>query len=367
MTATMAQVRQTPLHAWHAQAGARMVLFAGWDMPVQYTSQIEEHIATREGCGLFDVSHMGVVIFEGPGALKFLRAAVTRDMGRLAIGEAAYGLLCNPRGGIIDDLIVSRLDEDRYAMVVNAAHYDQDAAEFEKIAERIGVAPGTVRPCSDDWAIIAVQGPKWIETLAPVIGEGAWRELPAFRAVEMTCGGAPMILSTTGYTGEAGCELLCAPGQAPALWSKLVEAGGRPVGLAARDTLRLEKGLWLAGQDFTEENTPYEAALGWAVDLDREDFQGREALGAIKAAGPAKKLVGLRPEGRRIPRTGTPVLDGGETVGAVTSGGFSPILNGPVALAYVAAASATMDRELALDLGRTPIPARVQRRNFLAR
>lgn len=364
-TASDTPLRRTPLYQQHSDAGARLVPFAGWEMPVHYGSQLEEHQATREGCGLFDVSHMGQIFVEGRGARALVNAIVARDVSDLPTGRSLYTVLCNGEGGLLDDLIVTCLAEERFLLVVNAATYEGDLAAMQARAAACAIPEATLRGAAEDWAMIAVQGPDANAILNSVIGDGGWEALPAFSAAELSWQGEPLLLSTTGYTGEHGAELLCPPGQAPALWVALVDAGGRPVGLAARDSLRLEKGLWLSGQDFTSDNNPYEAAMGWVVDLEKSDYPGRAALAAIKAAGPARKLVGLRPEGRRIPRHGAAIMQGEQVIGEVTSGGFSPALEGPIALGYVMADQASLGNTVEIDLGRSRVTATLCKRCFV--
>ena len=341
-----------------------MVPFAGWEMPVHYGSQIEEHLNTRGACGLFDVSHMGQVEVTGSDALALVQEIVTQDVATLGDGDEVYCVMCREDGGLIDDLIVTRFGPDHYFMVVNGATYEKDVAAMREIADGMSLADAALTPCLEQWAMIAVQGPKWSEVCAAVLGEGPWQELKPFRAAKMTHEGADLIVSITGYTGEPGCELLCPPERAAGLWDSLVEAGGRPAGLAARDTLRLEKGYCLSGQDFTEENNPYEAGLGWVVKLGKERFRGRGALERIKADGIGRRLVGLLPEGRRIPRHEAAVRVGGESVGVITSGGYSPSLERPIALACVATEHSKKGSEVEIDLGRTTTSATVTRPPF---
>jgi aminomethyltransferase len=346
-------LRRTPLFETHVAAGGKMVPFGGWEMPLHYGSQIEEHLATRSGAGLFDVSHMGQVAITGPDALALVQEIVTQDCSVLTDGDEVYTVMCREDGGMIDDLIVSRFAADEFFIVVNAGPYAKDVAHMQAVAKRLALAGATLRPCADDWAMIAVQGPKWRRVLERAIGPGEWGGLSSFKTLRLTYDKGPLIFSSTGYTGEPGCELLCPPEAAPRLWRLLVEAGGRPVGLAARDTLRLEKGYCLSGQDFTEANNPYEAGLGRVVKLGKASFCGRDALERIKAEGPKRKLVGLLPEGRRIPRHENPVLDTtGNAVGEVTSGGYSPSLECPIAMAYVQPKFARPGTVLRIDLGR---------------
>lgn len=345
------QLKRTPLYETHVAAGGKMVPFGGWEMPLHYGSQLAEHKATRTGCGLFDVSHMGQIEISGPAALALIQEIVTRDVSALGDGEEAYTAMCNENGGLIDDLIVTRFGPEEFFIVVNAGPYEKDVAHMQRIKERLNLPQVVLNPCAEDWAMIAVQGPKFAEVLMRVIGDGEWQHLKPYRARHMEFRGTEMILSTTGYTGEPGVELLCRPDEAPVLWKELAGAGGVPCGLAARDTLRLEKGMNLSGQDFTEANNPFEARLGWVVSLKKESFVGKEALERLKAEGPKQKLVGLLPEGRRIPRHEAKILGGGE-VGFITSGGFSPSLDRPIAMGYVKPEFAKSGTELEIDLGK---------------
>jgi aminomethyltransferase len=362
-------MRKTPLNAAHRAAGAKMVPFAGWEMPVHYGSAIEEHMATRQGCGLFDVSHMGQVFVTGRDAGTLVQAIVSRDVSRLADRQQAYGLLCDDQGRLVDDLISARMAADRWLVVVNAATRAGDVARMDEIARRVGLSGAVLEDQSDRWAMISVQGPRWAETCLPVLGEGAWQSMRPYRILETTWQGAPLIISSTGYTGERGVELICAPESAEPLWNALVAAGGRPVGLAARDSLRLEMGFCLSGQDFTADNDPFEAGLEWVVDLQKGGFGGSEALQRAAALGPRRRLMGLLPEGRRIPRHGASILDdAGQVIGQVTSGGWSPVLERPIAMGYVAVAHAKPGKTIQVDLGGGKVTlAHVTRPPFLKR
>lgn len=358
-------LKRTPLFQAHVDAGGKMVPFGGWEMPLHYGSQIDEHLATRSSAGLFDVSHMGQIAITGPDALRLVQEIVTQDASVLRDGEEVYTVICRENGGLVDDLIVSRFGAEDFFIVVNAGPYEKDVAFMRDVAAGLGLPGAKLVPCAEQWAMVALQGPKWKGMLESVIGPGEWSGLPSFKTRRLNFDGGPLIFSTTGYTGEPGCELLCAPASAPKLWQALVGAGARPIGLAARDTLRLEKGYCLSGQDFTEANNPYEAGLARVVKLDKPSFRGRAALERIKREGPKQRLVGLLPEGRRIPRHENPVLGrGGAVVGAVTSGGYSPSLERPIALAYVAPDHAAPGTEVQIDLGRGTSAAVVTRPPF---
>jgi len=332
-------LRRTALFDRHVAAGARLVPFAGWEMPVQYAGVREEHLAVRSRAGVFDVSHMGEVETRGPGALAFLQRMLSNDVSTIAPGGAQYGVLCREDGGVLDDLFTYRLADDRYLTVTNAANHAKDlawlrahAAGFEvELADRL-----------DDYAMLAVQGPQARALLAPLT-DG---ELPArFRTAELTVAGVPALVCGTGYTGEDGVELLCAPGGAGPIWDALLAAGVTPAGLAARDTLRLEACYHLYGNDLMESRGPIEAGLGWCCK-EATGFVGSAAVAAARAAGPAEKLVPFELTGPGIPRQGNPVVGGGE----VTSGTFSPSLERGVGMAYVPAARAAVGTELEIDV-----------------
>jgi glycine cleavage system T protein (aminomethyltransferase) len=332
-----ARVLRTPLYEAHLRLGAKMVDFGGWAMPVSYAGAgiLDEHRATRNAVGVFDVCHMGEIHFRGPRAGEAVQRLVTNDVGRLADGRAFYAVACLPTGGIIDDLIVYRASPEHFFIVVNAANLDKDLAWF------LEHAGGTcdVFDASAETALIAFQGPEAERALAP-LAESPLRELPGFAFVDTAVAGVRVTVARTGYTGEDGFELFCETQAAPALWDVLVRAavavGGRPAGLGARDTLRLEARLPLYGNDLDDRTTPLEAGLGWVVKLDADDFIGREALRAQHAAGVARKLAGFVMTGRGIARHGYPMLDAdGVAIGVVTSGGPAPTLEKNVGMGYV--------------------------------
>jgi aminomethyltransferase len=318
-------LRRTPLYERQAALGAKLVPFAGWELPVEYTSIVEEHRAVREHAGVFDVSHMGQLELRGEQAHELLQARLTNDLDRIEPGEAQYTLLTNDRGGVVDDLIAYRR-ADGYLLVVNAANVAVDAAALPEALD-----------VSAEWAMLAVQGP---EALALVE-----LEVAAFTFREDRVAGIDVVACGTGYTGERGCELLCRPGDAGALWDALLARGAAPCGLGARDTLRLEACYPLHGQDLTPERTPIQAGLGWACALDKE-FPGVEALRREREAGPAERLVAFVMDERAIPRSGMTVAEGGE----VTSGGYSPMLELGIGLAYVPAERAEPGTPLTIDV-----------------
>jgi aminomethyltransferase len=355
-------LKRTPLHACHLEAGARMVDFTGWDMPVQYSGVIEEHRAVRTGAGLFDVSHMGEVRVRGAAAEALLQRLTPNDVGKLAVGKAHYSGLLTERGTYVDDLLIYKLAPEDFLVVVNASNADRD---FEWIASR---AEGDVEVVneSDRYALLALQGPKALEILAPMVpAEVAGLKYYGF--LQGAVAGAPAIISRTGYTGEDGVELYLSPEDAPGVWRRLVEAGAVPAGLGARDTLRLEAAMALYGHEIDETTTPFEAGLGWVVKLEKGDFLGRDALVAQKERGAGRKLVGFEVRGRGIARQGHGVVSEGGTVGAVTSGTWSPTFEKALGMAYVPPALAAPGTSLTLDVRGKEIPAAVVELPFYRR
>ena len=336
-------LRRTALHDRHAAAGARLVPFAGWEMPVQYPAGIKaEHLEVRRDAGLFDVSHMGQVETSGPDAEAFLQHVLSNDVTKLREGGAQYSVLCREDGGVLDDLFTYRLEDGRFLTVTNAANHDRDHLWMAGHAEGYDV---TVRDAADDYAMLALQGPRAPEILAEQLSDA---EAPArMRTARARVAGVECLVCGTGYTGEGGAELLCAPGDAPALWDALTAEGAAPTGLGARDTLRLEVCFHLYGNDLSEDRTPIEAGLGWAVKLDT-DFVGAEAL---RAAGePADRLVPFAFTGPGIPRQGNPILVDGEPAGLVTSGTHSPCLGIGIGMGYVPAAAASAGTRIEIDV-----------------
>jgi aminomethyltransferase len=343
----MAQTLQrTPLHDRHVALGARMVPFAGWEMPVSYEGVIPEHKAVRADAGVFDVSHMGEFEVEGPRATELLQATLSNNLDKIGPGQAQYTLLTNERGGIIDDLIVYRLDEFRYLLVVNAANREVD---FLWLKER--EIPGSdVRDVSDEYGLLAVQGPRAIERLG-------LPEARQFTFAEGEIDGIECMVNRTGYTGEDGCELLVMADDAGVLWDHVLERGATPCGLGARDTLRLEACYPLHGNDITPETDAISAGLGWCCALDKE-FSGAQELREIKALGPVRKLVPFVMEEKAVPRQGMAIEGGGE----VTSGTHSPMLDRGIGLGYVPSEAAAPDTELAVDVRGKSRRARVVKR-----
>ena len=324
-------LRRTPLYDEHKALGARLVDFSGWEMPVQYGGIKAEHRAVRERVGLFDVSHMGEAVFRGPDAERAVQRLVTRDVSRLERGQAGYSAVCYEDGGTVDDVLVYRRPED-FLVVVNAANREKDLDHFRVYTQDLDVE---VADESDDWALLALQGPQATDLLQNLT-DAYLSTLRYYRSLEAEVAGIRAMISRTGYTGEDGFEIYLSPGDAPRLWRELIEAGATPAGLGARDTLRLEAGMCLYGNELDPEITPLEAGIGFAVHLDKEQgFIGQDALIREKEEGLRKKLVGFEVEGKGIARHDHLIRVADETVGRVTSGTLSPTLNKAIGLALV--------------------------------
>ncbi|MEU5655648.1 glycine cleavage system aminomethyltransferase GcvT [Streptomyces sp. NPDC047737] len=363
-TAPSAAPRQTALDALHRSLGATMTDFAGWDMPLRYASERDEHNAVRTRAGLFDLSHMGEITVTGPQAAAFLSYALVGNIATVGEGRARYTMIVAQDGGILDDLIVYRLAGDEYMVVANAGNAQ---LVLDTLTERVAGFDAEVRDDRDAYALIAVQGPDSPAVLKSVT-DADLDGLKYYAGLPGTVAGVPALIARTGYTGEDGFELFVAPGHAEQLWKALTEAGTPygliPCGLSCRDTLRLEAGMPLYGHELTTALTPFDAGLGRVVKFEKEgDFVGREALlAAARRAetAPPRKLVGLVAEGRRVPRAGFQVVAGGEVVGEVTSGAPSPTLGKPIAMAYVDAAHAAPGTEgVAVDIRGTHEPYEV--------
>ncbi|HTP50173.1 MAG TPA: glycine cleavage system aminomethyltransferase GcvT [Anaeromyxobacteraceae bacterium] len=357
--------QRTPLYDVHVRSGARMVEFAGWDMPVQYQGLLAEHEAVRSRAGLFDVSHMGEVVFRGPRALEALNRVFTNDLGRLMDGQAQYGCLCRDNGGIVDDVVVYRRKAEDLLVCVNAGNRKKD---FEWLRDHAGGAE--VRNESDDWVQLALQGPR----AAAILGRLTKVDLGSLKTFRFTDGevaGVPCILARTGYTGEDGFECFCRPDQGERLWNALLEAGKpdglEPAGLGARDTLRLEMAYRLYGSDMDDTTTPLEAGLAWVVKTEKGDFVGRDAILRQKAGGLPRKLVGFVLTDSGIGRHGYDVTRDGQKVGTVTSGTRSPSLKTSIGLAYVPPALAAEGSTFAVDIRGRPAAAQVVKTPFYKR
>ncbi len=355
-------VRQTPLNAAHRKLGARMVDFAGWDMPVQYSSIIAEHEAVRSAAGLFDVSHMGEIEFSGKGALEAVNRLITNDLARCADGQAAYAGLLNERGGFVDDVVAYRFSPEHIFICVNAGNRDKDFAWMGQKAAQ--VAP---KNRSDDWAQIAIQGPK-----APgIVQRLASKDVSAIGTYRFTTGavaGVECIVSRTGYTGEDGFELYCPPRDAEKLWFALLEEGKGdgliPAGLGARDSLRTEMKYALYGNDIDDDHTPLEAGLGWIVKWDKGDFIGLDALRKQKEQGVGRKLVGFELTEPGIPRAHYAILQDGQKVGVVTSGTMGPSVKKAIGIGYVPPALAAEGSTFHVEIRGRPVAARVVKTPF---
>jgi aminomethyltransferase len=337
-----------------------MVPFGGWDMPVEYSGLISEHLAVRKAAGLFDVSHMGEFEVEGPGALAFLQRVTANNVAKLVDGQAQYSAFPMPNGASVDDVIVYRRAADRYLLVVNAGNIEKD---FRWLQEK-GPQDVDLKNRSDAYALIALQGPRAAEILQPLTALDLGG-LKYYHFADAEVDSYPVTVSRTGYTGEDGFEIFAQPVHVEAFWKRLLDAGGEkglvPAGLGARDTLRLEARMCLYGQDMDETTTLVEAGLGWIVSLDeaKGDFPGRAVLAEQKKSGAPRKLVGFEVTGRGIARHGYPVLVHDERVGEVTSGTYAPFLQKNIGLCYVPATRAAVGTELAIDIRERKVPARV--------
>ncbi len=361
----MSELSKTPLYEAHVAAGGRIVDFGGWALPVQYSGILEEHRAVRERAGLFDVSHMGEIHITGPEALSFIQHMVTNDCSAIQVHQVIYSPMCYADGGVVDDILVYRVCEDNYWLVVNASNADKD---YEWIVRH---APGhdvTVTNISPNVAQMAIQGPK----AQAVLQRGTVEDLDAVKFFwclpEATVAGRKCLISRTGYTGEDGFEIYCKPEDARHIWDTLLESGKAdglvPAGLGARDSLRFEAALPLYGHEISQNITPLQGNLGFFVKLGKPEFIGREALAAQKQQGLASKVIGLELEGRGVPREGYPVVAGGQQVGRVTSGVFSPTFNKGLALALVSTEHTQVGTELAIDIRGKAVPSRVVKTPF---
>jgi aminomethyltransferase len=364
----MPTLRRTPLYPAHVRAGAKLTEFAGFEMPLQYQGHLEEHAAVRERAGLFDVSHMGEVVLSGPHAMEAAQRLVTNDVGAAADGQAVYAAICNPQGGIVDDVVVYRRAQDDLLVCVNASNRDKD---FAWIKERGGPSGAEIRDEGDDYAQLALQGPK----AAGILTRLTKTDLPSIANYHHRQGevaGKKCLIARTGYTGEDGFELFCAPGDALALWDDLMSAGEPdgliPCGLGARDSLRLEMKYCLYGNDIDDGTSPLEAGIGFAVKLQKAGgFVGSDVLQKQKTEGLGRKLVGFKLLERGIPRHGYPVLVEGKPFGTVTSGTLSPTLGIPIGMAYLPAANAAVGSRFAVEIRGRAIAAEVSATPFYKR
>jgi aminomethyltransferase len=356
---------RTSLYQEHIRLGARMVPFAGWEMPVQYAGIVEEHHAVRQRAGMFDVSHMGRFEIHGPDAARFLRYICTWDMTSLAVGEGHYAAACREDGGILDDVYVFCLDAERYLIVVNASNAPKMKAWLET---HVSIYDARLVDRHSSTAMIAVQGPLALVRLKDVLNGPLVASLRPRRCGEAQWRGHTLFASRTGYTGEDGLELVIDASGGPKLWQALLAAGVQPCGLGARDTLRLEAALLLYGNDMDEETNPWEVGLDWVVSLDDgADFIGREALVRLKGAGLARDLVCLQAVDRGIMRSHCAILRSGHEAGTVTSGGYSPTLESSIGMGFVPPAQASEGTELTVDVRGKPLPVHVVPRPFYKR
>ncbi len=357
-------LQRTPLHDRHVAAEAKIVPFAGFEMPVQYRTGITaEHRAVREAAGLFDVSHMGEFVVRGPQALDLVQHVSVNDAAQIEVGQAQYSAMCLENGCVVDDLLIYRF-ADRYMLVVNASNLGKDWNWIEGHAQAFECG---LEDVSQDTGLLALQGPAARQILRPLASIDI-DDVKYYRFAEGEVAGVPAVISGTGYTGEDGFELYVGANDAPALWDALMEAGAdaglMPVGLGARDSLRLEMGYALYGNDLDEQHTTLESGLGWVTKMNKGDFVGREALAAQRESGVARRLVGMRLEGRGFPRPGYDIVHEGEVVGTVTSGTVSPSLGSGIAMGYVPVELAKPDTRLQIDLRGRPVDALVQRPPF---
>ena len=346
----ISQLKKTPLCAEHEKLGARMVDFAGWWMPVQYKGLKEEHLNVRKNVGLFDVSHMGEVRVKGPEALATLQWLTTNDVAKLENGQAQYSLLPNDQGGLVDDIIVYCLEKNQdYLVCVNASNIDKDFAWMQRHNQGADISNESSR-----WAQIAVQGPKAL-ALCERVFSTALMSMKPFRFLNLKYQGHSVILATTGYTGEAGCEVFIESAGAVALWQKLLTEGAsdgvQPIGLGARDTLRTEKKYSLYGHEIDDVTNPYSSGLGWVIKPEAKKFMGREMILAGRDSGRLPALVGFKMRDKGIPRQGYKLFDGSNTeIGYVTSGTVSPSLDEAIGIAYIASSQSSPGQEFFVDI-----------------
>ncbi len=361
-------LKKTPLNAVHKQAGARMVDFGGWEMPVQYKGVIDEHLAVRNAAGLFDVSHMGEIVVKGAGALDFIQELTLNDASKLENGQVQYSAMCYSHGGVVDDVTLYRFGAEHYLFCVNASNIDKDFTWMEEVLEEGGFSDVTLHNASPEFAQLALQGPG-AQTILSRLTDADLGQIKYYRFYEGLVADVPTIISRTGYTGEDGFELYFPEESAEKVWNGLMEVGAEdglvPVGLGARDTLRLEMAYALYGHELSPEITPLEGRLGWITKFDKPSFIGREPLVRMKEAGVPRKLVGFVMTEAGIPRADYPVFCGDKEVGVVTSGTMSPSLRVGIGLALVEAACGAIDSELQIGIRKRRVGAKVARTPFV--
>jgi len=358
-------LKRSPLNAEHRRLGAKMVPFAGWEMPLQFSGIVDEHNSVRNWAGVFDVSHMGRLLLSGRDAAALLRRALTYNVNRLREWQAHYAVMCQEDGGIIDDVFLYRMDAGRFLLVTNAANADSDRDHIAGLVE-----PGmdvTIDDIQLRKAMMAIQGPESSPLLAETVTGALIEQMPRHGCMEFELMGSNAVIAQSGYTGEEGYEIIMEATRAHVLWRGLLSARIKPCGLGARDTLRLEAALLLYGNDIDRTTNPFEAGLSWVVDLDDEPFVGREALLATKAAGVRRRLVCLKALEKGVMRAGYAVLHDGKTVGKVTSGGFSPTLGVSIGMAYVPSELADEGTSLVVDVRGKPLQAVIVKRPFYRR
>lgn len=355
MSDSTAPLKKTPLNEIEKELGGKMVDFGGWELPVQYSGILDEHEAVRTNAGVFDVSHMGELTIRGPQALELLQKTTCNDVAKLEDGRAHYNGLLYPNGTFVDDILVYRMGADDYFIVVNASNTDKDFEWFRQSAEGLDA---DVQNVSANYAQLAVQGPEAERVLQPMT-DVELAPIKYYRFATGNVDGAPAIVSRTGYTGEDGFEIYVAPEHGPRILRRLVDAGVKPCGLGARDTLRLEAKMALYGNDIDDTTTPIEADLGWIVKLEKGDFAGRDVLQREKEEGPRRKLVGFEMIDRGIGRHGYPVTDGNDEIGIVTSGTHSPTLKKAIGLAYLPLDKSAQGSELLILIRGKETRARV--------
>ena len=362
MTDAATDMKLTALNETHKALGAKMVPFAGFEMPVYYQGIVAEHNVVRQSVGVFDVSHMGEVTVTGPNALDFVQKITINDASKLTDGQAQYSAMCRPNGGIVDDLLVYRMGEDRYMLVINASNIGKDYDWMQENA----IDGAELRNVSDDYTLLAVQGPRSLDTLAKLT-DADLNGIEFYHFIEGTLAGVPMIISRTGYTGELGFELYMSsdPEISKKVWDEVMEAGSEfgiePIGLGARDTLRMEMGYCLYGNDITEETNPIEAGLGWITKLEKGEFNGSDVIARVKEDKPARKLVAFTLNERGIPRQGYPITLEGEEIGQVTSGTMSPTLGVGIGMGYVNSEHSKKGTVININIREREIPATIQR------
>lgn len=361
-------LKTTPLNKVHRELGARMVDFGGWDMPVQYTGVIDEHLAVRKTAGLFDVSHMGEIEVRGKGALDYIQELTTNDAAKLVDGQVQYSAMCYENGGVVDDLTLYRFAEGHYLFCVNASNIEKDFAWMLGVLDKGGFSDVSLTNLSDSYGQLALQGP-CSDAILSRLTETDLESIVFYRFVEGEVAGVKTIISRTGYTGESGFELYFAPEHAETIWKALMEAGAadglQPIGLGARDTLRLEKKYALYGHELSSQITPLEGGIAWITKLDKPSFIGKEPLCRMKEAGVPRRLIGLRMTQPGVPRENYPVFVDDEEVGIVTSGTMSPSLKVGIALVLIATGHHAVGTEVCIGIRNRRVAAEVVKTPFV--